>query len=135
MNHVSLFTVNCQLIICIFKMLKIQLSNSFNWPVKSSKNKTIYSIILKFILWPVCVWLTLKQLISRGLKYPKIIFMLLLFRQIQNSLSVINLVLNVQKTVFMLFSVSKYVINYNIFSIHGYASNKICYSKTCKIIK
>lgn len=57
------------------------------------------------------------------------------FRQISNRLKDRNLILNVEKTVFMPFSIKKNDINYNNITIHDCDINKICDSQNCKSIK
>jgi len=46
-----------------------------------------------------------------------------------------NLSSNVDKTVFMPFSIYKTDLNYNILTIHGCINNTICNPHNCKIIK
>lgn len=57
------------------------------------------------------------------------------FRQINNRLKDRNLILNVEITVFMPFSLKKNDINYNNITIHDSDINKICDSQNCKSIK
>lgn len=52
-----------------------------------------------------------------------------------DSLSDSNLILNVEKTVFMPFTINKLVDNYDTISVHSCDSDKICNSQTCKILK
>jgi hypothetical protein len=57
------------------------------------------------------------------------------FNQIINILNNINLSLNIDKTVFMLFSINKTDCKFNTISVHGCINNKICNQENYKIIK
>jgi len=57
------------------------------------------------------------------------------FNQIINILSNRNLSLNVDKTVFMPFSINKTDCNFNTIAAHGCINNKICNQENCKTIK
>lgn len=57
------------------------------------------------------------------------------FNQIINILNNRNLSLNVDKTVFMPFSINKTDCNFNTIAVHGCVNNKICNQENCKIIK
>ena len=57
------------------------------------------------------------------------------FNQIINILNNRNLSLNVDKTVFMPFSINKTDCNFNTIAVHGCVNNNICNQENCKIIK
>jgi len=57
------------------------------------------------------------------------------FNQIINFLNNRNLSLNVDKTVFMPFSINKTDCNFNTIAVHGCVNNKMCSQENCKIIK